>query len=67
MKKVIKNVAKNTGGVCLIIIGLYVDFYPWPRATYNLGRIIYHKFSGKALSCCKVEEDKILQSICNQY
>src|SRR3990167_6166265 len=46
---------------------LYVDFHHWPGTTYNPGRIIYHKFPGKALSCCKVEEDEILQSLCNQY
>ena len=67
MKKVIKNVAKNTGGVCLIIIGCMLIFTPGPGLLTILAGLYIKSFPGKPFLVAKLKKTKILQSICNQY
>ena len=47
MKKVVKNVAKNTGGVCLIIIGCMLIFTPGPGLLTILAGLYITSFPGK--------------------
>jgi len=47
MKKLVKNVAKNTGGVCLIIIGFMLIFTPGPGLLTILAGLYITSFPGK--------------------
>ena len=58
MKKVIKNVAKNTGGVCLIIIGLMLIFTPGPGLLTILAGLYITSFPGKPALVAKLKKTK---------
>ena len=58
MKKVIKNVAKNTGGVCLIIIGFMLIFTPGPGLLTILAGLYITSFPGKPALVAKLKKTK---------
>jgi len=58
MKKVIKNVAKNTGGVCLIIIGFVLIFTPGPGLLTILAGFYLTSFPGKHALVAKMKKTK---------
>ena len=58
MKKVIKNVAKNTGGVCLIIIGCMLIFTPGPGLLTILAGLYITSFPGKPFLVAKLKKTK---------
>ncbi len=58
MKKVIKNVAKNTGGVCLIIIGCMMIFTPGPGLLTILAGFYITSFPGKPALVAKMKKTK---------
>ncbi len=58
MKKVIKNVAKNTGGVCLIIIGCMMIFTPGPGLFTILAGLYITNFPGKPALVAKLKKTK---------
>ena len=58
MKKVIKNVAKNTGGVCLIIIGCMLIFTPGPGLLTILAGLYITSFPGKPALVAKLKKTK---------
>ncbi len=63
MKKVVKNVAKNTGGVCLIIIGCVMIFTPGPGLFTILAGLYITSFPGKPVLVAKLKKTKFY----NQY
>jgi UPF0716 family protein affecting phage T7 exclusion len=58
MKKVVKNVAKNTGGVCLIIIGFMLIFTPGPGLLTILAGLYITSFPGKPALVAKLKKTK---------
>ncbi|HHT9114331.1 MAG: PGPGW domain-containing protein [Planctomycetes bacterium] len=58
MKKVVKNVAKNTGGVCLIIIGFVLIFTPGPGLLTILAGLYITSFPGKPALVAKLKKTK---------
>jgi len=58
MKKVIKNVAKNTGGVCLIIIGFMLIFTPGPGLLTILAGLYITSFPGKPALVARLKKTK---------
>lgn len=58
MKKVVKNVAKNTGGVCLIIIGCMMIFTPGPGLLTILAGFYITSFPGKPALVAKMKKTK---------
>ncbi len=58
MKKVVKNVAKNTGGVCLIIIGCMMIFTPGPGLFTILAGLYITSFPGKPVLVAKLKKTK---------
>ena len=58
MKKVVKNVAKNTGGVCLIIIGCMMIFTPGPGLLTILAGLYITSFPGKPVLVAKLKKTK---------
>ena len=58
MKKVVKNVAKNTGGVCLIIIGCMLIFTPGPGLLTILAGLYITSFPGKPALVAKLKKTK---------
>ena len=58
MKKVVKNIAKNTGGVCLIIIGCMLIFTPGPGLLTILAGLYITSFPGKPALVAKLKKTK---------
>ena len=58
MKKVVKNVAKNTGGDCLIIIGCMLIFTPGPGLLTILAGLYITSFPGKSALVAKLKKTK---------
>jgi len=58
MKKLVKNVAKNTGGVCLIIIGFMLIFTPGPGLLTILAGLYITSFPGKPALVAKLKKTK---------
>ncbi len=58
MKKKIKSVAKNTGGICLIIIGCIMIFTPGPGLFTILTGMYITNFPGKPLLVEKLKKSK---------
>ena len=58
MKKVVKNVAKNTGGVCLIIIGFMLIFTPGPGLLTILAGLYITSFPGKPALVARLKKTK---------
>ncbi|HHT9115116.1 MAG: hypothetical protein HY607_07000 [Planctomycetes bacterium] len=58
MKKVVKNIAKNTGGVCLIIIGCMLIFTPGPGLLTILAGLYITSFPGKPFLVAKLKKTK---------
>ena len=58
MKKVVKNVAKNTGGVCLIIVGCMMIFTPGPGLFTILAGLYITSFPGKPVLVAKLKKTK---------
>ena len=58
MKKVVKNVARNTGGVCLIIIGFMLIFTPGPGLLTILAGLYITSFPGKPALVAKLKKTK---------
>ena len=58
MKKVVKNIAKNTGGVCLIIIGFMLIFTPGPGLLTILAGLYITSFPGKPALVAKLKKTK---------
>ncbi|KKO19933.1 MAG: hypothetical protein L3J18_02795 [Candidatus Brocadia sp.] len=58
MKKVAKNIAKNTGGVCLILIGCILIFTPGPGLLTILAGLYITSFPGKPALVAKVKRTK---------
>lgn len=58
MKKVVKNVARNTGGVCLIIIGCMMIFTPGPGLLTILAGFYITSFPGKPALVAKMKKTK---------
>ena len=59
MKKVAKNVAKNTGGVCLIIVGCIMIFTPGPGLFTILAGLYITSFPGKPVLVAKLKKTKL--------
>ena len=58
MKKLVKTVAKNTGGVCLIIIGCMLIFTPGPGLLTILAGLYITSFPGKPFLVAKLKKTK---------
>ena len=58
MKKVVKKVAKNTGGVCLIIIGCMMIFTPGPGLLTILAGFYITSFPGKPALVARMKKTK---------
>ncbi|OHC01555.1 MAG: hypothetical protein A2Z58_02095 [Planctomycetes bacterium RIFCSPHIGHO2_12_42_15] len=58
MKKVVKNIAKNTGGVCLIIIGFMLIFTPGPGLLTILAGLYITSFPGKPALVARLKKTK---------
>ncbi|MEP9409874.1 MAG: hypothetical protein HRF42_00445 [Candidatus Brocadia sp.] len=58
MKKMIKNVAKNTGGICLIIMGCTMIFTPGPGLFTLLAGLYITNFPGKSFLINKLKKTK---------
>ena len=58
MKKLVKNVAKNTGGVCLIIIGFMLIFTPGPGLLTILAGLYITSFPGKPALVARLKKTK---------
>jgi len=58
MKKVVKNVARNTGGVCLIIIGFMLIFTPGPGLLTILAGLYITSFPGKPALVARLKKTK---------
>lgn len=58
MKKMVKNVAKNTGGVCLIIIGFLLIFTPGPGLLTILAGLYLTSFPGKPALVARLKKTK---------
>jgi hypothetical protein len=58
MKKVVKNVAKNTGGVCLIIIGFMLIFTPGPGLLTIMAGLYITSFPGKSALVARLKKTK---------
>ena len=63
MKKVVKNIAKNTGGICLIIIGCVMIFTPGPGLFTILAGLYITSFPGKPVLIANLKKTKFY----NQY
>lgn len=57
--KVVKNVAKNTGGVCLIIIGFLLIFTPGPGLLTILAGLYITSFPGKPALVARLRKTRI--------
>ncbi|MBI2470853.1 MAG: PGPGW domain-containing protein [Planctomycetes bacterium] len=53
-----KNVAKNTGGVCLIILGCMMIFTPGPGLFTILAGLYITSFPGKHVLVAKLKKTK---------
>lgn len=58
MKKMVKTVAKNTGGVCLIILGCMMIFTPGPGLFTILAGLYITSFPGKSMLVSKLKKTK---------
>ena len=58
MKKAVKKVAKNTGGICLIIMGCMMIFTPGPGLFTILAGLYITSFPGKPMLIAKVKKTK---------
>lgn len=58
MKNRLKNVAKNTGGVCLVIVGCLMIFTPGPGLFTILAGLYITNFSGKHVLIAKLKKTK---------
>lgn len=58
MKKAVKNVAKNIGGGCLIIIGCMMIFTPGPGLFTILAGLYITSFPGKPMLVSKLKKTK---------
>lgn len=58
MKKAVKNVAKNTGGICLIIMGCMMLFTPGPGLFTLLAGLYITNFPGKPFLINKLKKTK---------
>lgn len=58
MKKTVKNVAKNTGGICLILMGCMMIFTPGPGLFTILAGLYITNFPGKPLLVSKLRKTK---------
>lgn len=58
MKKAAKNVAKNIGGVCIIIIGCMMIFTPGPGLFTILAGLYITSFPGKPVLVSKLKKTK---------
>ena len=58
MKKVIKNVAKNTGGAFLIVIGCMLVFTPGPGLLTIFAGLYLTSFQGKPTLVAKLKKTK---------
>lgn len=58
MKKTVKNVAKNTGGICLIIMGCIMIFTPGPGLFTLLAGLYITDFPGKPFLVNKLKKTK---------
>lgn len=58
MKKAVKNVAKNIGGGCLIIIGCMMIFTPGPGLFTILAGLYITNFPGKPMLVSKLKKTK---------
>lgn len=58
MKKAVKNIAKNIGGVCLIIIGCMMIFTPGPGLFTILAGLYITSFPGKPVLISKLKKTK---------
>ncbi len=64
MKKTIKNVAKNTGGICLVIIGCMMIFTPGPGLFTILAGLYITNFPGKPFLVNKLKKTKFYNRYC---
>lgn len=58
MKKTVKKVAKNTGGICLIIAGCMMIFTPGPGLFTLLAGLYITNFPGKPILVAKLKKTK---------
>ncbi|OOP57671.1 MAG: hypothetical protein AYP45_02115 [Candidatus Brocadia carolinensis] len=58
MKKVIKNIAKNTGGVFLILIGCMLIFTPGPGLLTIFAGLYLTSFPGKPALVARIKKSK---------
>ncbi|MDN3513423.1 MAG: hypothetical protein NG747_03375 [Candidatus Brocadia sp.] len=58
MKKTVKTVAKNTGGICLIIIGCMMIFTPGPGLFTILAGLYVTSFPGKSILVAKLKKTR---------
>ena len=56
MMKTVKNVAKNMGGVCIIIIGCMMIFTPGPGLFTILAGLYITNFPGKPMLVSKLRK-----------
>ena len=56
MMKTVKNVAKNMGGVCIIIIGCMMIFTPGPGLFTILSGLYITNFPGKPMLVSKLRK-----------
>ncbi len=58
MKPMVKNIAKNTGGICLIIIGCLMLFTPGPGLVTIIAGLYITRFPGKPFLVNKLKKTK---------
>ncbi len=58
MKKVVKSIAKNTGGVFLLIIGCILIFTPGPGLLTIFAGLYLTSFPGKPALVAKLKKTK---------
>lgn len=61
MNRVMKNIAKNIGGVCLILMGCILIFMPGPGLLTILAGLYITNFPGKHTLVTKMKKTKFYQ------